>query len=133
LDENQTDILMAAHKGNKYAQIWNEENAMVEFIKALEFAEKDSRCLCLEDAIHHAKIPYSTYDYLANKYEVLGRIKKDTMAEVKRRINKGSLEGDYNPASGIWRMKQLGDTDKQEIKQEVTSNQLEVVVKRMDK
>ena len=124
---------MAAPKGNKYAQIWNEENAMVEFIKALEFAENDETCLCLEDAIHHAQIPYSTYDYLANKYEVLGRIKKDTMAEVKRRINKGSLEGGYNPASGIWRMKQLGDTDKQEIKQEVTSNQLEVVVKRMDK
>jgi hypothetical protein len=124
---------MAAPKGNKYAQIWDEENALPEFIKGLEYAEKNNSCLCLEDAIHHTSIPYSTYDYLANKYDVLGRIKKDTMVEVKRRINKGSLEGDYNPASGIWRMKQLGDTDKQEIKQEVTSNQLDVVIKRMDK
>jgi hypothetical protein len=122
---------MPAPKGNKYAQIWDEENAMPEFLKALHYAAKDPRCLCLEDAIHQTEIPYSTYDYLALKYEVLGRIKKDTKIEVKRRINKGALEGDYNPASGIWRMKQLGEVDKQEIDQNIKSNELTVTVKKM--
>lgn len=123
---------MPAPKGNKYAQIWDEENAKPEFLHALHYAATDTRCLCLEDAIAQTKIPYSTYDYLAIKYEVLGQIKKDTKIEVKRRINKGALEGDFNPASGIWRMKQLGEVDKQEIDQNINSNNLKIEVVKMD-
>lgn len=123
---------MSAPKGNKYAQKWNEENAKPEFMKALDFAAKDPRCLCLEDAIAQTKIPYSTYDYLAIKYKVLGQIKSDTKIEVKRRINKGSLEGDFNPASGIWRMKQLGEVDKKEVDNNIKSNDLKIEVVRMD-
>lgn len=102
---------MAAAKENKYAQKWSEEEATERFLVGLEYAETDKKCLHLADAIKKAGIPYSTYDYLAEKHQVLGLIKQDTKVEVLRRINKGTLEGDFNPAGGIWRMKQLGETD----------------------
>lgn len=102
---------MPAPLGNKYAQKYSEEDATELFIKGLEYAEQNNDCLSLHDAIKQTSIPYSTYDYLAEKHEVLGRIKKDTMIEVLRRINKGALKGDYQPTSSIWRMKQLGEKD----------------------
>lgn len=108
---------MPAPIGNKYTQIYTKEAAIELFLKGLEYATTSAECLSLADAIHHTGIPYSTYDYLAEKHEVLGLIKKDTKVEVTRGINKGALLSDFQPASAIWRMKQLGETDKSEIKQ----------------
>lgn len=106
---------MAAPKGNKYTQKYTEEKAYDLFIKGLEYAETDTECLSLADAIKHTTIPYSTYDYLAEKYEVLGLIKKDTKTEITRRINSNALKGKFNATSSIWRMKQLGELDKTEV------------------
>ena len=112
---------MAAPKGNQYTRKWEIEELTELFLKGLEFAETNKKCYCLADAIYHTEIPYSTYDYYAEKEHVLGLIKKDTMICITRRINKGALEGDYNPASSIWRMKQLGEKDQQY--QEVKSSE----------
>lgn len=103
---------MGAEIGNKYAQKWTKDEAYPLFIKGLKYAQKSTLCLHLADAINQTGIPYSTYDYLAEKHKVLGTIKKDTKIEVLRRVNKGTMEGDYTPAAGIWRMKQLGETDR---------------------
>jgi hypothetical protein len=111
---------MAAEKGNKYAQIWTEDEAKELFMKGLNYAKSNTQCLHLADAIYETGIPYSTYDYLAEKHKVLGLIKKDTKMEVLRRINRGTLDGSYPPASGIWRMKQLGESDKLETKTELS-------------
>lgn len=108
---------MPAHKGNKYAQKWELEELEVLFINALEYAEGNKDCLSLADAINHIDIPYSTYDYQAEKYDVLGRIKKDTMTAITRRINKKALQGDFQPTASIWRMKQLGEKDRSEVMQ----------------
>ena len=108
---------MPAPEGNKYTQKYTEEDAVELFIKGLEYAESQHDCYSLADAIKHTEIPYSTYDYLAERYEVLGRIKKDTKTEVSRRINKGALLSELQPASAIWRLKQLGEVDSKEIKQ----------------
>ena len=124
---------MAAPKDNKYNQVWTHKDAKERFLKALKYSEIDDDCLHLADAIKVTGIPYSTYDYLAEKHKDLGLIKKDTKMEVLIRINKGTIKGDYPPAAGIWRMKQLGETDRQEINQNVTNNELTVTVKRMDK
>ncbi len=105
---------MGAEIGNKYAKKWDEEKAEKAFLKGLEYAQNDPRCLHLADAIKVTGIPYSTYDYLAETYNVLGLIKKDTKTEVLLRINRGTLNSDYPAAAGIWRMKQLGETDKVE-------------------
>jgi hypothetical protein len=104
---------MAAPKGNQYTRKWNIEELITQFEIGLEYAKTNKNCLCLADAIAQTNVPYSTYDYYAEKEEVLGFIKRDTMVEVTRRINKGALQGDYNPASSIWRMKQLGEKDQQ--------------------
>lgn len=110
---------MPAHKENKYAQKYTLEHAMDLFINGLEYAEIDNNCLSLHDAIKQTTIPYSTYDYLAEKHEVLGRIKKDTMIEVLRRINSKALKGEYQPTASIWRMKQLGEKDQSFVNQKV--------------
>lgn len=107
---------MAAPKGNKYTQKYTEEEAVELFIIGLEYAESNDECLSLADAIKQTTIPYSTYDYLAEKYEVLGHIKNDTKTEVTRRINKEALQGNFNATSSIWRMKQLGEKDVSEVK-----------------
>ena len=106
---------MPAQKGNKYAQKYTLDEAMELFIIGLEYAESNDNCLSLADAIKQTTIPYSTYDYLAEKHEVLGYIKNDTKTEVTRRINKHALKGEFNATSSIWRMKQLGEKDKTEV------------------
>jgi hypothetical protein len=110
-NEEGRDDIGRFKKGNVYAQVYDMEELTALFLKGLEYAQKTKDCLCLADAIHHTGIPYSTYDWQAEKHAVLGQIKKDTMVEVTRRINKGGLMGDYNPTASIWRMKQLGERD----------------------
>ena len=114
--KNLTLNNMPAEKNNKYAQKWDEKTATEKFILALEYAEQNDSCLCLEDAIFHCGIPYSTYYYLAEKHEDLENIKRDTQRAVLRRVNRGSLKGTMNSTAGIWRMKMLGEQEKQEIK-----------------
>ncbi|MBK7215212.1 MAG: hypothetical protein IPH88_18370 [Bacteroidales bacterium] len=41
----------------------------------------------------------------------MDNIKEDINSAVICRINKGTLNSDYNPTAGIWRMKQLGEKD----------------------
>ena len=107
---------MAAEQGNKYAQKYELDEAIDLFIIGLEYAESNEECLSLADAIKQTTIPYSTYDYLAEKHDVLGHIKNDTKTEVTRRINKEALKGNFNATSSIWRMKQLGEKDISEVK-----------------
>lgn len=107
---------MAAEQGNKYAQKYELDEAIDLFIIGLEYAESNEECLSLADAIKQTTIPYSTYDYLAEKHDVLGHIKNDTKTEVTRRINKEALKGNFNATSSIWRMKQLGEKDVSEVK-----------------
>lgn len=116
---------MPAEPKNKYAQEWTLENAQPRFEDALQFAENDESCLCLQDAIYYSGIPYSTFDYLAVNQEDLGRIKNDIKAAIIRRINRLALDRiSAAPASAaIWRMKQLGERDEQHVVQSGTTKQ----------
>ena len=111
-------------KGNRDAEKWSIEDAEEIFLIALGFANDNDECLCVEDAIHHTKIPYSTFYNLAKKHSVLEDIKKDINKAVLRRINKGGLLAEFNPAMSIWRLKQLGEHDKQIIEQSNTTVEL---------
>jgi hypothetical protein len=111
-------------KGNRDAEKWSIEDAEEIFLTALDFANDNDECLCVEDAIHHTKIPYSTFYNLAKKHSVLEDIKKDINKAVLRRINKKGLHGEFNPAMSIWRLKQLGEHDKQIIEQQNTNVEL---------
>lgn len=111
---------MAAPEGNKYTQKYTEEEAIELFIKMLDYSKTDD-CLCVQDAFLHIELPSSTFFYLTNKYKVLESIKKDMMANVISKVNRGSLKGDLNSTAAIWRMKQLGETDKTEVNSTVTN------------
>ena len=97
--------------GNRYSKIWEHDEVFPLFVKALEFAETDDSCLCIQDAIRYIGIPHSTFYYLCKNNSDLDNIKDDINNAVICRINKGALKGDYNPTAGIWRMKQLGEKD----------------------
>jgi hypothetical protein len=108
---------MAAEKGNQYAREWTIENALPRFEDALQFAEENETCLCLQDAIYHSGIAYSTFDQLAVDQQVLGIIKKNIKAAIIRRINRNALDKmtAAPSAASIWRMKQLGEKDEQHV------------------
>jgi hypothetical protein len=114
---------MAFEIGNKYAQEWTLENATPRFDDAIEYAETNDECLCLQDAIHYSAIPYTTFYYLSDNHDVLNAKKKQIMEAVIRRINRLAIK-DIAPASAaIWRMKQLGERDEQHINQTGTMKQ----------
>jgi len=107
-------------KGNRDAEKWDIQTAEDLFNKALDFALTDDECLCVEDAIYHSGIPFSTFYDLAKKNTVLESIKKDINRAILRRVNKKGLNGEFNPAMSIWRLKQLGEVDQS--KTDITSN-----------
>ena len=116
---------MGAPKGNKYNQKYSEEEAKEIFLKALEYANSNDDCLCVQDAIFHVDMPCSTFHWLSNNYKELEDIKKNINDAVIRRINRGSLKGNYNVTAGIWRMKQLGEKDR--IEQEITQRSQNII------
>jgi len=109
---------MAAPEGNTNAVKWSDDDVIKSLEKSLQAAISDTNVLCYYDAIQKGDIPYRTIEFYLSKEQqvVLQSIKKEIMAAIASRINKGALEGDYVPAPAIWRMKQLGESDKQEIK-----------------
>lgn len=121
---------MSAEKNNKYAQQWTIENAKPYFEDALEYAETNEDCLCLQDAIYNSGIPYSTFYYLADNHDDLEKIKNDIQQAIIRRVNKNALskKESSSAAASIWRMKQLGEKDQQYIEQTNKGISTEVIV-----
>lgn len=113
---------MAAPKENRYNRKWSDEELVNQFLKAYEYAKKSKDCLCLYDAIAETEMPYSTYFYWSEKNKDLDLIKRDTLFEIVRRVNKGTLHNDFNATAGIWRMKQCGEKDTQYQEQNVKVN-----------
>jgi len=111
---------MAAPKGNDYARKWTEDEAKVAFIDGVEYATNNEECLCIQDVILYIEMPSRTFYDLTKQFEVLQSIKEDMHTAIIARVNKGSMHGDYPPAPSIWRQKQLGESDQQNIN--VTSN-----------
>ena len=109
---------MAAPQGNTNAVKWSDDDLIKSLNKSLQSAINDADVLCYYDAIQKGDIPYRTIEFFLNKDQevVLQSIKKEIMAAIASRINKGALTGGFVPAPAIWRMKQLGESDKSEIK-----------------
>lgn len=100
---------------NKEAEKWTMETVEEKLTQMLSNAEKDDQILCLQDAIRSVGLYRSSLDYLIDKFPVFGNIKRDVNETITARINKGALNGDYNVTAAIWRMKQQGETDQQNI------------------
>jgi len=72
---------------------------------------KGGKYLRLAEAFMDSDVKPSTYKWLVNKDPVLATIKEDIKEAIANKINKKGLNGDFNPAMSIWRLKQLGEED----------------------
>ena len=108
--------------GNKAAEKWTEDNAREILQEMRKVAQEDKECLSLQDAIHAVGLYSTGLNYLIEKFPVFENTKKDIENLILARINKQALKGNYNAASSIWRMKQLGEKEKTEQDINLTGN-----------
>lgn len=106
--------------GNKEAEKWTEEEARVIIEQMRANATDDSKILCLQDATHSVQLYSSGLNYLLDKFPVFEAIKKDIQSIVTSRVNAKALTGEFNATASIWRMKQCGEKDVVETKNETT-------------
>ncbi len=111
-------------EGNKDSEKYTEERAteiLLELIKRAKAGDYYS----LQEIIleNDDLIPQSTCYYLIEKFPDLEKYKKTLAAIVIARINKGAIIGDFNATAVIWRSKQLGEKDKQEVEQTIKVEQ----------
>jgi hypothetical protein len=110
---------MAAEKGNRYG----EKHTLEEWEEIFEGIYKRAlkgKYLSLQQAFIESDVRPSTERWLASKYKALATIKKDIAAAIVNQINKKGLNGEFNPAMSIWRLKQLGEQDVS--KTDITTN-----------
>jgi len=108
---------------------WTEKAVFEILFKMLENAEKDENILCLQDAIISVKLYSSSLTYLIDKFPKFVNIKSDIQNVITSRINKNALTGEFNATASIWRMKQLGEVDKQEVKTHNINENNDVTIK----
>lgn len=106
--------------GNKEAEKWTEEDARIIIEQMRTNTVEDSKILCLQDAIHSVGLYRSGMDYLTDKFPVFGNIKKDIQEIITARVNAKALNSEFNATASIWRMKQCGEKDIVETKNETT-------------
>lgn len=90
-----------------------------KFKEMLENAKNDPEILCFQDACASIGWRDSKVDYWVKKIPTFETLKRDIQNAIIRRVNKGALKGNFNATSAIWREKQLGETDVQQIEQNV--------------
>lgn len=103
-------------KNNKAAEKWDVAECKLSFERIVDLAIETKVWLSMQSIVlYNGIIPYSTFYYLLEKFPVLDSYKRQLNDIIIERINNGALLGDFVPAPSIWRMKQLGEKDKQEI------------------
>lgn len=102
-------------KGDKAAEKWTKEEAEKVFIDMLNFTIENDDVVSVQQAYIDFKMPSTTYYYLQEKFPNLVSIKKGINDVIISRVNKGAINNEMNSTACIWRMKQLGETDKQDI------------------
>lgn len=105
-------------KGSNLHQKYNKE----EVIKVFE--ELAKKCIAgeyfsiQECQMNSGMRPRTFYDY-AEKYPELEDLKRQMNDGIIANVNRECLTGKMNPTAGIWRMKNLGEKDRQEVDMKV--------------
>lgn len=117
---------MAGVKGNKAHanktsfpnQKGNKKHPAVvlrKFSEIIENTKTDENILCFQDACLSIGWRSSKVEYWVKKIPVFENLKKDIQDIIISRVNNNALRNKFNATASIWRMKQLGEKDKQEI------------------
>lgn len=110
-------------EGNQAAKK-NPKIVIRKFFEMLELSKNDNDVLCFQDACKKINWRQSKVEYWVKKIPVFEMLKKDIQANIISRINKGALEGDYQPTASIWRQKQLGETESTNIDHTTKGNEI---------
>lgn len=106
---------MPAAKGNDYARKYTLEDAVDIFEQGAEWAAIDEDALCIQDVFLWMKMPCSTFNALVREHKVLASIKEDMQSSIISRVNAKALTSGFAAAPAIWRLKQMGESDQQNI------------------
>lgn len=111
---------MAAPEGNKYNELYTLEKELPIFKEIIEEAKK-GKYLSIQEAVMLSPYERGIFYYLCERFKDLDNIKKELNDIIIAIVNRKGLEGEFNATSSIWRMKQLGERDKQETISTVTN------------
>lgn len=101
-------------KGSKLNQKYTKAEVIEIFEGLADLCIAGEYLSIQECQMHSGMRPRTFYEY-AEKYPELEDIKQQMNDAIIANINKGALKGNFNPASAIWRMKNLGERDRQEL------------------
>ena len=98
----------------KLAEKYTKEEAVELF---WEIAEKciEGEFLSIQECQMASKLPPSTFYKLAEMYPEVEDAKRQMNDAIIATVNRKGLENKFNPTAAIWRMKNLGETDKKEV------------------
>jgi len=121
---------MAAPKGNKYTEKWNEQKAKELFDKALVLAKNGATSLV------RIAIELNTYDdvfdYLADKFEVFRPVKNMLLKIIANNLFERGLNNEVNTGMAIFGLKaNHGWEDKQTVKHEGITEQPKINIKKI--
>ena len=117
---------MAAHKGNKYNEIWDLESTKQFFKDVVEYIETEKKCRSISEAVVELGQYEELISYLINKFpqEDFKSIKR-AKDIVKNRLVKQGLDGEANSTMAIFILKNNHNmTDKQQT--DLTTNGKEI-------
>ena len=102
--------------------------AKAKFQKIVEETIINTKWLSYQSiTLNSSVLSYDQIVYLINKYKELQHYKNKLSDIIIERINNGALHGEFQQTASIWRMKQLGETDK--TVQETINHNVEVSAK----
>ena len=105
----------------------NQRHSKEKFIAIFEeLAQKciNGEYLSIQECQMHSGIARRTFYEYADKYPELEDLKLQMNDAIIANTNRNALTGKYNPASAIWRMKMLGERDRQELHVQVKEQPL---------
>ena len=107
---------MAAAEGNRYGEKHSIEE-WENIFESIYDKAVEGQYTSLQDAFMSNDVRPSTERWLCSRYKALASIKKDIGEAIIRSLNDKALflDNRVSPAIAIWRMKQLGETEKQVI------------------
>ena len=101
-------------KGSTLHQKYNKEEVLEVFEKLAQACINGEYLSIQECQMNSGMRPRTFYEY-AEKYPELEDLKRQMNDGIIANVNRMGLEGKFNPTAAIWRMKNLGEKDRQEV------------------